>query len=151
MSVFCLKMKQYWPKFHATGQCWIWVEPRGMVQPITHNQVKTETRHQMVWFSQLQRLCSKWRIKIAAPTKLYQALKEYEIITLIYNRKSCSLGLLSLCALWIYFSRRSNLAGRSLKENTSKYKHLISWKACIHYSVRLNLLVHAYIIDTKLN
>ncbi len=27
-----------------------------------------------------------------------QALKEYEIITLIYNRKSCSLGFLSLCA-----------------------------------------------------
>ncbi len=69
-------MKQYWLKFHATGQHWIWVEPRGMVQPIAHNQVEMETRYLLVWFSQSQRLCLKWRIKMAAPTKLHQAGSE---------------------------------------------------------------------------
>ncbi len=62
-------MKQYWLKFHASRQCWIRVEPRSMVQPITHNLVETETRYHMVWFSQSQWLCSKWQIKMAAPTK----------------------------------------------------------------------------------
>ncbi len=67
--VLCSKMKQYWLKFHASGQRWIRVELCGMVQPITHNLVKMETRYYMVWFSQSQRLCSKWQIKMAAPTK----------------------------------------------------------------------------------
>ncbi len=62
-------MKQYWLKFHASGQHWIRVEPHGMVQPIAHNLVEMETRYHMVWFSQLQRLCSKWRIKMVVPTK----------------------------------------------------------------------------------
>ncbi len=62
-------MKQYCLKFRAPGQRWIRVEPCGMVQPITLNLVKTETRYQVVWFSQSQRLCSKWRIKIVAPKK----------------------------------------------------------------------------------
>ncbi len=34
------------------GQRWIRVEPLGMVQPITHNLVETETRYHVVWFSQ---------------------------------------------------------------------------------------------------
>ncbi len=55
-------MKQYWLKFHASGQHSIRVEPHGMVQPIAHNQVEMETRYHVVWFSQSQRLCSKWRI-----------------------------------------------------------------------------------------
>ncbi len=68
-SVLCSKMKQYWLKFHASEQDWIRVEPRGMVQPIAHNLVETETRYHVVWFSQSQRLCSIWQIKMAAPTK----------------------------------------------------------------------------------
>ncbi len=71
-SVLCSKIKQYWLKFHAAGQRWIRVEPPGMVKPITHNQVETETRYHVVWFSQSQRLCSKWQIKMAVPTKLHQ-------------------------------------------------------------------------------
>ncbi len=62
-------MKQYWLKFHALGQHWIWVEPHGMVQPITHNLVETETRYHVEWFILSQRLCSKWRIKMVVPTK----------------------------------------------------------------------------------
>ncbi len=126
VSVLCSIMKQYWLKFHATVQRWIRVEPHGIVQPITNNQVELETRYHMVWFSQSLRLWSKWRIKMVAPTKLHQTLKEYEIIRLIYNRKSCSFRFIISVHLWIYFSRRSDLAGRSLKENTSKYKQLIS-------------------------
>ncbi len=34
------KMKQHGLKFHASGQLSIRVEPRGMVQPITHNLVR---------------------------------------------------------------------------------------------------------------
>ncbi len=68
-SVLCSKMKQYWLQFHASDQDWIRVEPRGMVQPIAHNLVRMETRYHMVWFSQSQQLCSKWRIKMVAPMK----------------------------------------------------------------------------------
>ncbi len=130
-SVLCSKIKQYWLKFYASGQRWIRVEPHGMVQPIAHDLVATETRYHVVLFSQWQRLCLKWRIKMAAPTKPHalsflQTLKEYEIITLIYNRKSCSLGFFLFVNLRINFSRRSDLAAWSLKENTSKYKQMIS-------------------------
>ncbi len=44
-SVLCSEMKQYCLKFHALEQRWIRVEPCGMVQPIAHNQVETETRY----------------------------------------------------------------------------------------------------------
>ncbi len=43
------------------------VEPHGMVQPIAHNLVETETRYHMIWFSKSQRQSSKWWIKMAAP------------------------------------------------------------------------------------
>ncbi len=71
VSALCSKMKQYWLKFHASGQRWIRVERCGRVQVITHNLVETETRYHVVWFSQSQRLCLKWRIKMATPTKPY--------------------------------------------------------------------------------
>ncbi len=89
-SVLCSRMKQYWLKFHATGQLWIRVKPCGMVQPIAHNQVETETRYHVVWFSQSQWLCSKWRIKMAVPTKLHRS-HQMEVSCLL----SCRLVLLA--------------------------------------------------------
>ncbi len=127
-SVLCSKMKQYWLKFHASGQRWIRVEPRGMVQPITHNLVnrKQDGSTHVTWYTKVKVSNFFWSMwygsanrsgndvnKMAAPfcvlllfintLDFLHTLKEYEIIKLIYNRKSCSLGLLSLCT-WGYIS-----------------------------------------------
>ncbi len=46
-------MKQLWLKFYASGQRLIWVEPHGMVQPITHNLVcrKQDGRARTMWYT----------------------------------------------------------------------------------------------------
>ncbi len=114
-SVLCSKMKQYCLKFHASGQRWIRVEPRGMVQPIPAAVLETTQEHN--WSrSHVIRMCSSqctmvrpitvaMTKKMVAPSTIrfsacfspvdLDVMKEYEIITLIYNRKSCRLDLLS--------------------------------------------------------
>ncbi len=81
----------------------------------------------MVWFSQSKRLCLKWRIKMVAsinPHKLslsfLQTLKEYEIITLKYNKKTCRLESLrfSVSEDIILFTIRPCI----WDTNASKYK-----------------------------
>ncbi len=54
--VLCSKMKQYWLKFHASGQRWIRMEPRGMVQPITHNLVhqKQDGSTHTTWYTKVK-------------------------------------------------------------------------------------------------
>ncbi len=44
-SILCSKMKPYCLKFHASGQCWIRVEPRCMVQPIAAAVFETTQEH----------------------------------------------------------------------------------------------------------
>ncbi len=53
VNVLCKKMKQYQLKFHGMGQRWIRVEPRGMVQPITHNLVhrKQDGSDHTTWYT----------------------------------------------------------------------------------------------------
>ncbi len=55
-SVLCKKMKQHWLKFHASGQCSIRVEPRGMVQPIIHNLVhwKQDGSDHTMWYRKVK-------------------------------------------------------------------------------------------------
>ncbi len=85
VSVLCSKIKQYWLKFHALGQRWIRQEPCGIVQPITHNLVETKTRYHVVCFGQSQWLCSKWRIKMAVPTKAHMLAIIFENSEGIWN------------------------------------------------------------------
>ncbi len=94
-GLYCEKMKQYCLKFLAVGErlcvnqlgCLhamcsaISMGPCGMVQPITMTVLKTFT---------MMNKCT-----MACWLSFLQTLKEYEIITLIYNRKSCRLDLLS--------------------------------------------------------
>ncbi len=56
VSVLCKKIKQYCLKFHASGQCWIQVEPCGMVQPITHNLVERKQEGSMhtTWYTRCE-------------------------------------------------------------------------------------------------
>ncbi len=54
-SVLCKIMKQHCLKFHALGQCSIRVEPRGMVQSITHNLVyrKQDGSDHTMWYTKV--------------------------------------------------------------------------------------------------
>ncbi len=156
-SVLCTKMKQYWLKFYSTEQRWIRVESHGIVQPIAHNQVEKETRYHMIRFSQSQRLCSKWRIKMAAPMKLHQApgsegiWNNYvdiqpKIMQFRLTISLCTCGYISLGDLtW------QDEVWRRILLNANSWYLAEALKSCIHYSFWLNLQVCAYFIDTKFN
>ncbi len=93
------------------------------------------------------------QIKMAAPRKTYalQTLKEYEIITLIYNRKSCKLDLLSYCA-------PENIILKSIQPGSTMYEGKLvgataNWQLIkiVENSLQLNPLQCGYLFNIQFN
>ncbi len=127
-SVLCKKMKQYWLKFHASGQHCGYIDssgtrwygsapiPRGMVpipcgivQPITEAVLKTFA------------MTNKNGTLHPHAGSHFCTLKEYEIITLIYNRKSCRLDLLFFWAPGAIRPCRQHKVWRKILLNTNSW------------------------------
>ncbi len=150
-------MKQYWLKFHASGQRWIRVEPLGMVQPITHNLVETETRYHMVWFSQSQWLCSKWRIKVAAHTKSHSLAIIFANSDGIWSnyvdlqQKIMQVGFIILLCTWGYNSL-VDWSGSTMFEGKLVRPKANWWLVeIVENSFRQNPLQCGYFYNTQFN
>ncbi len=83
-------MKQYCLKVHALGQRWIQVEPCRMVHQIRHNLVerKQDGSTHTTWYTRCEGEGHKMEVFPVHMQAIIFAnsLKEYEIITLIYNK-----------------------------------------------------------------
>ncbi len=77
---------------------WAALDSRGKVQPITHNLVerKQDGSAHTTWYTRCEGEGHKMKVFLVHMLAIIFAnsLKEYEIITLIYNKKSCRLDLL---------------------------------------------------------
>ncbi len=148
----------------AWGQCWIRVEPPGMVQPITQNldHRKQDGSAHTMWYRKVK-VCNDVN-KMEAPFNTSTILLFCKLFEGIWNNyfemtnkdggaheveATHAIIFANSEGIWnnyvgiqqkimqfyvyylfvhirIYFSKRSDLAGWSLKENTSRYKQLIS-------------------------
>ncbi len=146
-------MKQYWVKFHASGQCSIRVEPCGMVQPIIHKVVhRKQDGSKMVyvdnfrwttWYGSANHSCHNVN-KMVVPIRLQAVLLLCKLIEGIWNnyidieQKIMQVTFsISLCT-WGYISlgdpTRQEVWRKILLNTNSWYltERPKPWKACMH-------------------